>query len=50
MIAILNEMKKRIPNHPELKKELENLMNEGMSEEDALNMMIICWLYDKVKL
>lgn len=44
MIAVLKEMKKRIPDHPELKKVLEALMNEGMSEEEALNIMIISWL------
>ena len=49
MIAILKEMKKRIPDHPELKKTLEYLMNEGMSEEEALNLMIIAWLSDRVE-
>lgn len=44
MNEVFEEMKKRIPNHPKLKKVLEDLMNEGMLEEEALNIMIISWL------
>lgn len=45
MIDILEDMKKRIPNHPKLKKTFEDLVNRGMSEEEALDIMITSWLY-----
>ena len=41
---LFEKMKEKIPNHPKLQRDLEYLMNEGMSREEALNMMIIAWL------
>lgn len=47
MMAVLSEMKKRIPEHPVLKQVLENLMKEGLSEDEALNIMMYVWLISK---
>ena len=45
MMAIIKGMKERIPKHPVLKEELEKLMiEEGMTEDEALNLMIYAWL------
>lgn len=44
MIAVIAEMKRRIPKHPVLKKHLEELINNGLSEEEALDVMIAAWL------
>lgn len=44
MIEIFEEMRKQIPHHPTLKKELKKLMDDGLSKEDALNIMILAWL------
>jgi regulator of replication initiation timing len=41
---LFEKMKEKIPNHPKLQRDLEYLTNEGMSREEALNMMIIAWL------
>lgn len=43
MMAVIAEMKKRIPKHP-LKKKLEELIDKGLSEEEALDVMITAWL------
>ena len=47
MMAVLSEMKKRIPEHPVLKQELDKLMEDGLSEDEALNIMIYVWLISK---
>ena len=48
MMAIIKGMKERIPKHPVLKEELEKLMIEhGMTEDEALNLMIYAWLKEK---
>ena len=44
MMAVISEMKKRIPEHPVLKQELDKLMEDGLSEDEALNLMIYAWL------
>ena len=44
MMAVISEMKKRIPKHPVLKQELDKLMEDGLSEDEALNLMIYAWL------
>lgn len=44
MMAIIKEMKKRIPNDPRLKKELDKLMADGFNENEAINIMIGVWL------
>ncbi len=44
MIGVIAEMKKRIPKHPVLKKQLEELIDKGLSEEEALDVMIAAWL------
>ena len=41
---IIKEMKKSIKTHPYLKKVLKNIMDDGLTEEDALNVMIQSWL------
>ena len=47
MMAVISEMKKRIPEHPVLKQELDKLMEDGLSEDEALNIMIYVWLISK---
>lgn len=47
MMAIIAEMKKRIPEHPVLKEKMEELMAEGMTQDEALNLMIYAWLEEK---
>lgn len=44
MMAIIKEMKKRIPNDPRLKKELDKLMADGFDENEAVDIMIYNWL------
>ena len=44
MMAIIKEMKERIPEHPVLKKDLEKLMADGLSKDEALDIMILAWL------
>ena len=41
---IIKEMKNGIKTHPYLKKVLKNIMDDGLTEEDALNVMIQVWL------
>ena len=48
MITI-EEMRKRIPDHPYLKKILDELMDEGISEDEALSIMVYSWLKGKIK-
>jgi len=41
---LFEEMKEKIPNHPKLQKDLEYLMNEGISREEAfLRHLIRKW-------
>lgn len=47
-MAVIKNMKEKIPNHPVLKKEMEKLMADGLSQDEALNVMIIAWLDSKV--
>lgn len=42
--AIIKVMKERIPNDPYLKEVLNKLMDDGLSEEEALDLMITEWL------
>lgn len=44
MMAVIKNMKERIPNHPVLKKEMEKLMADGLSQDEALNVLINAWL------
>ena len=44
MMGIIEEMKERIPEHPVLKKDLEKLMAEGLSKDEALDVMVDAWL------
>lgn len=44
MFNIIEEMKERIPKHPVLKKDLEKLMADGLSKDEALNIMVDAWL------
>ena len=46
---LFEKMKEKIPNHPKLQRDLEYLMNEGMSREEALNLMISAWLSNTVE-
>lgn len=48
MMAVIKNMKEKIPNHPVLKKEMEKLMTDGLSQDEALNVMINAWLDSKV--
>lgn len=43
-MAIIKEMKKRIPKDPRLKKELDKLIADGFDEDEAVNIMIYSWL------
>ena len=43
-MAVIKNMKERIPNHPVLKKEMEKLMADGLSQDEALNVLINAWL------
>lgn len=47
-MAVIKNMKERIPNHPVLKKEMEKLMADGLSQDEALDVMIHAWLDSKV--
>lgn len=47
-MAVIKNMKEKIPNHPVLKKEMEKLMADGLSQDEALNVMINAWLDSKV--
>ena len=40
---IIEEMKKRIKTHPYLKNVLKELMDDGLTEDDALRIMILAW-------
>ena len=44
MMAVIKIMKEKIPNHPVLKKEMEKLMADGVSQDEALDIMIGAWL------
>lgn len=46
MLGIIEEMKERIPEHPVLKKELEKLIANGLSKDEALDVMIDAWLQE----
>lgn len=41
---MIMEMKEKMSNHPILQKEMEKLMAEGFSQDEALNIMIGAWL------
>ena len=42
---IIAEMKEKMSKHPILQKEMEKLMADGLSQNEALNIMIEAWLY-----
>ena len=44
VITIITEMKEKIPNHPVLQKEMEKLMADGLSQDEALDVIIYAWL------
>lgn len=44
MMAVIKEMKNRIPDDPRLKKELDELMADGFDENEAVDIMIYNWL------
>ena len=44
MEVIIEDMKRRIPYDPVLKKYLERLMAEGLSKDEALDIMVNAWL------
>ncbi len=46
-MAVIRIMKEEIPNNPVLKKEMEKLMADGLSRDEALNIMIYAWLDSK---
>ena len=46
-MAVIRIMKEEIPNHPVLKKEMEKLMEDGLSQDEALYIMINGWLDSK---
>ena len=41
---MVTEMKEKMSNHPVLKKEMEKLMADGFSQDEALDIMIGAWL------
>ena len=47
-MAVIKNMKEKIPNHPVLKKEMEKLMADGLSQDEAVNVLINAWLTSKV--
>lgn len=47
MMDIIKEMKQKIPENPVLKKEMDKLMENGLTKTEALNVMIYAWLKDK---
>lgn len=44
MDNIIKGMKEGIPLNPILKKELDKMVADGLSEEEALDVMILAWL------
>lgn len=42
--AMLENMKVKIKTHPELKKTLKNMMDDGLEENEALGIMILAWI------
>ena len=42
---MITEMKEKMSNHPVLKKEMEKIMVDGLSQDEALDIMIEAWLY-----
>ena len=44
MMAVIKNMKEKIPNHPVLKKEMEKLMTDGLSQDEALNVIVNAYL------
>lgn len=41
---IIEDMKERIPEHPVLKHYLEDIMEDGIDKETALDIMITAWI------
>ena len=44
MDNIIKGMKERIPLNPILKNELDKMVADGLSEDEALDVMILAWL------
>ena len=42
--AMLKDMKEKIKTHPELKKTLKNMMDDGLEEDEALSIMLLAWI------
>ena len=42
---IITEMKEKMSKNPSLQKEMEKLMEDGLSQDEALDIMISAWLY-----
>ena len=46
--VMLKDMKEKIKTHPELKKTLKNMMDDGLEEDEALSIMLLAWI-DHIK-
>ena len=42
---LFKEMKPKMKEHPVLKKHLDKMIEDGLSEDEALNIMIDVWLH-----
>ena len=42
---LFEEMKPKMKEHPVLKKHLDKMIEDGLSEDEALNIMIDVWLH-----
>lgn len=47
--CIIANMKKRIKENPTLKKHLNKMVDDGIDEDTALNIMIIAWQNNRCK-
>ena len=43
---LFEKMKPKIKEHPVLKKHLDKMIADGLSEHEALNIMIDVWLHE----
>ena len=41
---MITEMKEKMSNHPVLQRKMEKLMADGLSQDEALDIMIEAWL------
>ena len=42
---LFEKMKQKMKEHSVLKKHLDKIIADGLSEDEALNIMIECWLH-----